>query len=1612
MSFMRGLCGNETKVWNDKDFSQCFTDLVFICITHVLFAICSAYHLGNRVRQISRIRPSRRYLAVLICRIAVSLSIALVSILDIVLELLVKNKPKLEIIDYVTNSVVFVTWILHAVAIWSFRFQLINKGRGPISLILTWFLTNIGTAVQLRTVILHFKNGSTATDHHYDVKTGTILASGCLQIVYLISLLPPVKAPLSEIRLLDPASVRSINEESQEISTSPLLQTSSADSQPLGVAEDGSSCLSKMCYYWVQPLMLKGSKGHLRSYHDLFHLPRTLRTDYVSGMFIKVVNKHKKKRINRQESVPDSVQKENQSDDTEVRYYETDSKDDKDVTLLRALHKTFGLKFYSLGFLKLFSDSLTFAGPIFLNALVSFMENQTEPIAHGYYYAGGLFLSTLISSLSSVHFNYLINKLSLQARAALVTSIYQKTLSVGATTLSKFSTGEIVNFMSTDVDRVRNFGVSFHAFWSLPFQVGIAFYLLHRQIGLSFLVGIGVMVVLVPINYCLAMKIGSLNQGMMSAKDSRVKMISESLFGIRVIKFFAWERHFADKISSLRSEELKKLKGIKYLDAFCVYFWATTPILISLFTFMTYSSLGNQLTAAKVFTCVALFNILVVPLNAFPWVLNGLMEAWVSLKRLQKFHELKELDLKQYYSQDPPSDDSNHDLSINNGCFQWEWLSRDDPGITKEDSLDSRNEIQNRGSVDGDDSDDELILCHSDDSDDSALGNDNDDSQSQQPRGVLRLKNIDCQVTKGELVGVIGYVGSGKSSLLSAITAEMIKEKGCIWVDDLDQGFGLFTQDPWIQQASVKDNILFGMPYNQEKYGAVLDACALREDLKILPAGDFTEIGENGVTLSGGQKARVALARAVYQDKHIYLLDDPLAAVDAHVAAHLFTQCIMGLLANKTRILCTHHTKYLKEADRIIVMSEGRIVNSGLPEAVLRSTDLPVAMATSDSKDETPRAVNEKSLDDEEVHQEARPQDGVEENGNLIEEETKEVGVVKVHVYWSYWKAVGMCLAPSILLSLFLMQASRNVSDWWLSYWVTHSEHTNTSKNNLTVFTPVDNNYQPIVRIPASFVWSSVGYVYHQISRNGSASDTSDVSFYLTVYGSLAAANSIFTFFRAFLFAYGGICAARILHKRLLTSILKAPISFFDVTPIGRIINRFSSDMYEIDDSLPFVMNILMAQLYGLIGGIVVTCYGIPWFTLLLLPLGILYYFIQRYYRWTSRELKRISSVTLSPIYAHFSETLTGLVTIRALRASNRFQSENKDRLEINQRAQFCTMVAGQWLGIRLQMLGVAMVTGVAFIAVLEHHFQTVNPGLVGLAISYALSITSLLSGVVSMFTETEKEMVSVERTVQYIEDTPDEKDHAILQSSMSWPDSGCISFNNVYMAYRPGLPNALNGVSFSTKPGEKIGIVGRTGSGKSSLLLVLFRMVLIRSGNVVIDGVDISHISLHELRSRLVIIPQDSFLFSGTVRENLDPIGEHPDTALWSVLYRCHLTTAVQALGGLEADVAERGKHFSVGQKQLMCLARALLTNAKILCIDEATASVDQETDQLIQKAIREEFTDRTVLTIAHRINTILDSDRVLVMHDGKVAEFAPPALLLNDRNSMFYGLVNKQTK
>ncbi|XP_075994564.1 ATP-binding cassette sub-family C member 10 isoform X2 [Genypterus blacodes] len=1536
---LSGLCHTDEQdpfpVWQNGTLSGCFNQLVLGALPHAGMALLSACYLS--LPRCSYLQTSPPWGWRL--RLASALVVALLFTADVILVSIVQQADMY--LDILADGSAILAWLVHFSAVAVLHRTAFRRTRGPAVLPLLVVLSVPNLVIILVTFCCS-KPYLNPADLVRVARFALASARLLLLVVYLLATAFPCIGDAGYTLYVNTADGSPLTPERSEPDTGDI------------VAEDGTSCISRLFYLWLNPLFRRGQRGELHRPADVYHLPRKLSTSVVRRYFHQCwVSKQQGAVVrNTRDQWPRPVSSNLLNGTWSLLHQEEELELEGDARLLSVLHKAFGLRYYLLGVLKLVCNMLGFAGPLLLSSLVAFMEEEDAPVSWGAWCALGLFGSTLLSAVLRNVFVFEVSKVALSARAALVSAIYGKALRVSGHSLACFSLGEVVNFMSTDTDRVVNFFNSFHELWSLPFQFSITLYLLYLQVGVAFVGGLGVALLLVPLNKLLASRILDNNKHMLRWKDSRVKLMTEILSGIRVIKFYNWERHFAQKVADCRSRELSHLKVLKYLDAVCVYTWAALPVVVSILTFVTYVLLGNDLTAAKVFTTLALVGMLILPLNCFPWVLNAILEAKVSLERIQRFLELPNQDLQAYYGSVPPEDTQHLSVLMSQGTFSWQGP----------DGLD---------------------------------GPERGDTESRAAKGSLLLHSLSLRITMGSLVVVVGKVGCGKSSLLAALTGELHRIGGVVYVAGREGGFGLASQEPWIQHATVRDNILFGRDLDPAFYQAVIQACALSDDLHVLPSGDKTEVGENGVTLSGGQKARLALARAVYMDKDIYLLDDPLAAVDADVAQHLMQKCIMELLRGKTRILVTHCIQFVDGADLVVLMDNGTIIKAGTPEEIL-------PLVEAEPKKEVDHKAKEKgSVEHEESGSSAEPRVG--DDPNRSEEEQKQEGGLAWRVYQTYWAAVGRALAVAILTSLLLMQASKNISDWWLSHWISELKHNGSTGTN--------TSSSALFSAPHLLLFSPGGLM--SVLSSGQTSSlsnrSSDVKFYLTVYGSIAAANTAFTAMRAFLFAYGAICAATAIHNGILDRLLMATVTFFNTTPLGRILNRFSSDLYCVDDSLPFVLNILLANIFSLLGMLVVMTYGLPWVLVPLLPLSLLYYCTQRFYRHTSRELKRLCSLTLSPLYSHFSETLSGLGTIRASRNSARFEEENARRLELNQRCLFLSNAAMQWLDIRLQLIGVAVVTGIAVIAVIQHQYNAVDPGLVGLSLSYALSITGLLSGLIFSFTQTEMQLVSVERTEEYSSCLPTEPQHQLAQLPLSWPEKGGLEFRGVVLAYRDGLPNALDGVSLVVRPGEKVGIVGRTGSGKSTLFQALFRMVEQSQGQILLDGLDIGTVGLAQLRSRLAIIPQDPFLFSGSVRENLDPCGRHLDQELLEVLDQCHLSSVVSRLSGLGAEVGDRGKGLSVGQRQLLCLSRALLTRARVLCIDEATASVDQKTDKLLQKTIRETFVDKTVLTIAHRINTIMDCDRVLVMHAGKAVEFDTPAALCQADRSVFQRLLGE---
>ncbi|KAH8263022.1 hypothetical protein KR044_003280, partial [Drosophila immigrans] len=1447
-----------------NDLLPCFQKTVLQFPVYSIFAIISAYNFGANHTQI--ITRNRRQLQLISLRIVLSIVLALLPLSKI----FVFHRAGIELyaVDVLVVGAECIMWLVHCGYLLTARNFGSLSHRGSLLLNVFWLMVVVLDAVWLR------------TSRHYEWWPWSLATLLC-DLCYAATLIPKGSAIVSTSH----ASSQRDREQEALLSQRYTYFHFELNEALLGHAQDEANWISRFVFHWVQPLIDKGVVGKLRRIEDLFDLPDALNITRLSERLHLALSQSQ--------------------------------------SLLRALHKVFGCEFYLIGLLRLVADISSFAGPLLLGGLLQ-QDDKTATTNRAYYYALGLFGSTLLSALCGCHFDWRMSMVSMKMRVGVVNSIYRKALEARDVRESR---PDMLNLMSTDADRIVNSCISFHFFWSIPFKLFTTLYLLYLQLGVAFLAGVIFAALLIPANRWLAKRIGVYTDGLMTAKDARLSATTETMQGAKQIKSNAWEPIFIRKIRELRQVEIKFLSKRKYLDAMCVYFWATTPVLMSLLTFSVYVLLGHNLVASTTYTSVALLYMLIGPLNAFPWVLNGLVEAWVSLRRVQQLLDVPNLDYSSYYNPIMRGSGAGGESSV---------LQMKSAHFVHDSNAAAEPET-------------ETTVCQ------------------------FKLKDINVDIKAGQLICIEGPVGGGKSSFLTAIVAGLQCVDGEVCVQELTTGFGYVPQSPWMQRATIRDNIVWGSNFDEQWYKSVLFACALNEDIRIL-GGDLMGVGENGRTLSGGQRARVALARAVYQDKKVYLLDDVLSALDAHVANHIIRHCLLGLLKHKTRIVVTRSTQLFFHANQILNVKDGQLSPSDyMTESIDLSLDGEGDSESQELLQGTLELPNAADADNKSVD-------------SLLMEESREYGHLSGNVFSCYWRAVSAPLALAVLLFVLLMQLTRNFSDAWLANWVTET----TLDGH-----PNDTTLQHLLQRPG------------QPSNDSTAHTT---AYYLGIFAAIALSNSLVTLTRAFLFAYAGIKAAIFLHEQLLQRVMFAKFNFFDVTSVGRILNRFSSDTNTVDDSLPFILNILLAQLAALVGSLCVSLYAIPWLALIVIPMVPIYLNLQQRYRHASRDIKRLSSNAMSPLYTHFTETLQGLSTIRSMRASARFQRDFQGKLEESTKAQLSSAAAQQWLALRLQLLGTLLVGGAAMLAAITSSHAT-NPGFVGLCISYALSITGQLGDLLHAVAETEQELVAVERVDQYLQLEPEQNAGGSADPPFGWPTQGVLSFKQVQLSYREHLAPALRGVSFETEAFERIGIVGRTGAGKSSLLAALLRVAPISQGDIYLDQMNLKTVALSVLRERIGVITQEPFLFAGTVRENLDPSHAFYDSEIWHAIKNSAAATLlVQQLGGLDGHVDSGGNNLSAGQRQLLCLARALLKNAKVVCIDEGTSSLDDESDLCMQQALRNAFKSCTLIFIAHRLRGLQAMDRIIVLDDGRICEQGKPQELAGDVSSIFYSMLQAQ--
>ncbi|XP_022081016.1 ATP-binding cassette sub-family C member 8-like isoform X2 [Acanthaster planci] len=1260
------------------------------------------------------------------------------------------------------------------------------------------------------------------------------------------------------------------------------------------------------------------------------------------------------------------------------------------LSMFRVYARAYGWDMFLAFLTRALGDTCAFVPPFAVAGVVSYVMSPEEAqestskyisaadfISNGFVLVVILFLATATRGVALQGHYQIVILASAHVQIALQAMVYDKSLRLASYTLTggSMTVGQITNHMSVDALNVLEaFQILFYLF-SVPYLCIGYLIILYYQLGVAALIGFFIVATIFPLSSFIAKKTGRFQKSALEKGDERLKRTNELLQGIKLIKLYGWEDMFYTAISKVRALEISSLLKQTAAKVFMLTLSNSCPLLVTLVSYSLYTTLtGKHLTPAVAFGSLAAFNQLFFPLMVLPYTLITTANAVVSTGRLKAF--LAAPEIEEHWEPKPKVQKEVviRDFQNDHKPEDRQWL------------LDGQNHEQDFGTFSPNASLSTGLTYVPDDMACRIDGSFTWDEGYFMPT----LNNIELDIPMGKLTMIIGQVGAGKSSLLSALLGEMITVSGGVQWNRNCRCVAYGAQKPWLLNATLKDNVLFGNSYDKKRYKKVISACSLQPDIDILPAGDQTEIGEKGINLSGGQKQRVSVARAMYSENNIVILDDPLSALDAHVGSRLFKKGIEGFLMKKSKrtvILVTHQIKYAERADLIVYMKDGRIENLGNLEEIREENPELVATWTQEGSGETGQPVQSDSetsgnesastVDEERaklmrqvsaLKQVDRGESKNAVQGRLVQDEERVKGAVSWRVYLTYVKAIGLVAFSFLLFFAVFQQALFIGTNFWLANW---------SEAGRNISSKTSEQQDRILHYYLS------GYAGLSVS---------------SVVAGAATITIVFTF---------TLLAGRRLHNQMLENIMHAPMRFFDTTPIGRIMNRFSSDIKTIDQILGNTFNSFQKYWLTCIGAIVVNIAVTWYFAVALIPFVILYLLIMKFFIRTSRELQRLYNISKSPVFAHFSETLGGLSTIRAYRQQEQFREGLINKMETNNTMFIYVNTSNRWLGARLEVIGGIIVLIAGLSTVISAMDGLLLPSLVGLALAYALNASNQLNWMIRSSANMEMQLNSIER-VDYYKNVETEKYKGAATAPRGWPNRGLILFEGVSARYATELDPVLHDVNIHFLPGEKIGICGRTGSGKSSLMLTLFRLIQTFQGRIFVDGVNIASLPLLQLRSRLAIIPQDPVLFTGTIRFNLDARNEHDDKALWEALEIAQLKDVVMELDlKLNATVTEGGENFSVGQRQLFCLARAFLRKTRILVMDEATASIDLETDKILQRVVATAFQDRTVLTIAHRVQSILDSDRILVLSEGKVAEFDTPENLLAKEDSIFSSLV-----
>ncbi|KAG8125744.1 hypothetical protein E2320_020917 [Naja naja] len=1188
---------------------------------------------------------------------------------------------------------------------------------------------------------------------------------------------------------------------------------------------------------------------------------------------------------------------------------------------------------------RILADLLGFAGPLCISGIVHvrkgnsslhaqtkimgvFFISSQEFLANAYVLSVLLFFALLLQRTFLQASYYVAIETGINLRGAIQTKIYNKIMRLSTSNMSmgEMTSGQICNLVAIDANQLMWFFFLCPNLWAMPVQIIVGIVLLYYLLGISALIGAAVIIVLAPVQYFVATKLSQAQRSTLEYSNERLKKTNEMLRGIKLLKLYAWEHIFHSSVEETRQKEMTSLKSFALYTSISIFMNAAIPIAAVLITFVVHAHLfvNADFSPSVAFASLSLFHILVTPLFLLSSVVRSTVKALVSVQKLNEFLSSEEIAEEHDKCSEPRSSDNHSKYQI----LTLKVVNRKRPA--REDWNNYSCPV--RRSVNSTEADDFCVKV-------------TNGFFTWTPEGVPTLSSVDIRIPQGQLTMIVGQVGCGKSSLLLGILGEMQKISGnVIWnssIPDSETGedvrkrgsVAYASQKPWLLNATVEENITFESPFNKQRYKAVIDACCLQPDIDILPHGDQTQIGERGINLSGGQRQRISVARALYQQTNVVFLDDPFSALDIHLSDHLMQEGILNLLRadKRTIVLVTHKLQYLPHADwetlieRKTVLDKKNIKNTVHSQEVL--------------------------LQDEEEDDEEMPEsDDDDDNLSSVLHRRTEMSWQACGKYLS---SAGLLFLPLLIFSQLLKHSVMVSIDYWLALWTSDAISSETGKN-------------------CSFCQESK---FSHFS-------------YSKIFSVLCCVGIILCLVTSIAVEWTGLKVAKKLHCSLLNKIILAPMRFFETTPLGSILNRFSADCNTIDQHIPATLECLSRSTLLCLSALAVISYVTPMSVIALVPLAIICYFIQKYFRVASRDLQQLDDSTQLPLLSHFSETVEGLTTIRAFRYESRFKQKLLEYTDSNNIASLFLTAANRWLE---EYIGACVVLIAAVTSITSAQSNELSSGLVGLGLTYALMVSNYLNWMVRNLADMELQLGAVKRLNALIK-TEAENYEGLLsptQIPQNWPDQGEIQIQNLSVRYDSTLKPVLKHVSAHISPGQKIGICGRTGSGKSSFSLAFFRMVDAFEGRIIIDGIDIAKLPLQTLRSRLSIILQDPILFSGTIRFNLDPENKCTDSTLWEALEIAQLKLVVKALpGGLDAIVTEGGENFSQGQRQLFCLARAFVRKTSILIMDEATASIDMAT---------------------HRVHTILNADMIIVMKRGVILEYDKPEVLLEKEDSVW---------